>query len=153
MKLNKEETIKWIKKTDNYESLVRERVGYIVETIMKTFKASMEGYGYDEGRDLSFREMIKDEYMVFGIHTNDYLDIIDKHGQWINLVDGIPQYWLWENFEEELENGRQKYIDQEKIKKQKAKQKYIENKIKREKLLKSVKSKLTKEELKLLKRI
>jgi predicted transposase YbfD/YdcC len=150
MKLNKEQVITWIKKTDNYESLVGERIGYIVETIMKTFKTSMEGYGYDDERDLSVREMIQDEYMNFGINTSDNLDLIDKHGQWINLIDGIPQHWLWENFEEELENGRQKYIDQEKLKKQKAKQKYAENKIKKEKLLKSAKSKLTKEELKLL---
>ena len=62
----------------------------------------------------------------------------------------IPTRWLWEDFQEDFDAQIKAFNDAEEAKKSKAKGKAIKNKKYHEKLRKSIKSKLTAEELKIV---
>ena len=63
----------------------------------------------------------------------------------------FPTRWLWEDFEEELKTETEKAIGQIEKAKEKAKEKRLQKKASTKALQESVRQKLTKEELKIIK--
>jgi len=87
---------------------------------------------------------------------NEYKEYIIIGGEGLRYIDGMdlseqfPTRWLWEDFEEELKADNKADLAREEAKKQKAKQKREEKKIWKQKMIKQVKAKLTKEEFKFI---
>ena len=76
-------------------------------------------------------------------------------GEWIDPPPGygfsFPTRWLWEDFEEELNETSEKFLKEEKERKQKLKAKQDAKKERQAVLKNSIRSKLTPEELKIVK--
>ncbi len=111
---------------------------------------------YDCGacdRDLNELEAFTVYYIGVEYNTSDVpkpINFIDFNGDNINLAIQFPQKWLWNDFEQELVDGLQKYKDKIMAKQVKAaatKAQSKENKIKLQEL---IKSKLSAEELELI---
>src|SRR6266581_4379881 len=111
---------------------------------------------YDCGacdRDLNELEAFTVYYIGVEYNTSDVpkpINFIDFNGDNINLAIQFPQKWLWNDFEQELVDGLQKYKDKIMAKQVKAaatKAQSKENKIKLQEL---IKSKLSAEKLEII---
>lgn len=86
----------------------------------------------------------------FGYYRPRNINIIMNSGLTINLVDNFPQNWLFEDFEQELTNGLQKYKDMLEQKKAKTAATKARSKEDKLKSIELIKSKLSAEELELV---
>ena len=163
------EAYQWlIEEKNKFSSIVEERLAYIAKTIFAEFSCEIRSSNLID--DLPDRKMYNYKYNIILDLSSEILAIYpflkkkkisekvlcfyDKddnlhhcHSVWSNIneykfVCWFPTRWLFEDFEEEFRQGRQKYLDE--IKNKETNQK--ENKIKRKKIL----SKLTKEEKEIL---
>jgi hypothetical protein len=143
---------------NKYDSTIANRVNYVVQKIASIFGGKIEWWDWSNGGG-----------EVDGHFTPDMVDgetiQLDGErpdgGEWVALLKDekgkfteewefhwfeFPTRFLYEDFEEELKEGIQKYREQEIKKKEMNKQKKLEKVKNKEKLLESVKSNLTKEE-------
>lgn len=147
------------------EELIINRINYIVETLFKTFGVNLDfwyfcGAGEGEVGDL-WRNYDKENGINIetGLSRNtSYTEIIiiDKNGDEWEFDSYIPIRWLFENFEQELIDGKKKYEEAQEAKKA---AEHIKREAKKEKdkqtkaLAAQAKKKLTKKELIALKQI
>jgi hypothetical protein len=147
--IEKSKTIR--KELDVVEKDIIDRIDYIVKTIIKTYKKKLQYWHFsnaaeDEIGDISENIYHAESHGDVSITIEPYedLDFIDKENCEWGLEDGFPYEWLFTDFEEELKEGRKAYLEKEKQNKSKEKS---ENS---KKVLETIKSKLSKEELKAL---
>lgn len=143
----------------NYDEKILDRITYIIETYVSLWDNKLSTwYFHDapEGEAGNFWEN-HDEYKVHSLliedrhisdgktanHNTEYI-LLDKNNKEIEIFDSFPVRWLWEDFEQELIEGKAKY-ESKQLEKASAKQQ------KKQKWLNSAKAKLSKAELKALK--
>jgi hypothetical protein len=147
-----------------YEKLIHDRVDYVINEIARIFGDEVDWWDWQNGggeiQGHFTPDIIKENCIKLDGRRKRVLKewvafIKDKNGklawEWDFSYFEFPVRFLYENFEEELRGGIQKYKEhQEKEKEiiQQKKLKKIENK---QKLIESAKAKLTKEELSALK--
>lgn len=134
---------------------VNKRVDYIIKKIVSIFNMKLEWWGYsetDEGEAQLKDALYQDSVCCYisykrdkGIHNQEI--IIDTNGKELVLLsNGFPVRWLYEDFEDELIQGKEKYKAVIEQKKQAEKLKQTATK----ELAKQAKAKLNDEELKAL---
>ena len=152
MKITKEEFEKLYdeniskKEYDSIINKIDERFGEIVKHIAKKHPNMWYDYGncdyYSEDSGGYF-------------DPEDYNEFIEVGGEWVNIPepynDSFPTSWLWEDFEEEFETEVKSYKEKKIKKKEAEKTKKQAKKAEKEKLIVQIKSKLSKEELKVIK--
>lgn len=149
--------------TSKLENQICNRIDYIVKTVFKTFGAKLSTwyfYGAEEGEmgDLN-RALYTDYFSVItelvrdrnGNYNHIDMVILLKDGSEWGFEGEYPTRWLFEDFEEELIEGKKKYQEKVQEEKNKKKEKDLLKKQKNELLVEKAKAKLTKEELKALK--
>jgi hypothetical protein len=140
---------------DRFELLKRviiDRLEYVIETICVVFGENYEQRELGSGDPClsAIWHPVKDEQGNEFILINarvasspDAMPFLDSEDSEQDLMDDddlrIPLRWLFEDFEEELKEGRQRYLDQQASKE--------ENE---ETIIKTAKAKLTKQELEAL---
>jgi hypothetical protein len=135
---------------------IDERVEYIINKICNTFNVQLDWWSYSHSDDNGgeFCDAYSEDQITPCINLeSDYnpcVILLNNGSEW-GLMDGIPIDWLFEDFEEELVNGKAAYIKQQEDKKNKAKAKKLDKRAKEKELLEQIKSKLSPEELKVLK--
>ena len=163
MKLSKntvEEYKQYTKKSEVIKEIIEDRITKIIKFIVEDAGYVLDTWYFsdaDEGQMGTLH--IYDDYISnIEIHLaskssilkNDFIYIIDGY-EWSFMDGKIPTKWLFDDFEEEIKNGRKLYLKEFERKKELRAKRYAANKIKKEKIQKSIRSKLTKEELKLVK--
>jgi hypothetical protein len=146
-----------------FMSIISNRVNYIVREIASLFKGEVKRWDWGDGSgeiEGHFTpNMVDDESIQLdGERTgsgDEWVAFLkDENGQFTDEWEfhwfEFPTRFLYEDFEEELKEGIQKYKEHEAKKKEMEKQKKLEKVKNKKKLLESVKSKLTKEERKAL---
>ena len=120
------------------------RVHEIAEKFFVNFNAT-SSYDYDNGEDEDDGHF--DETLYKDTISFDYWGTKYPPG----YPDGLPTRWLWEDFEDELVSTSNEFLDKQAKAKAKAKEAREKDKLRRAELYKSIKSKLTPEELKVIK--
>jgi hypothetical protein len=142
-KKSKQETKKLADKIIN-------RIDEIIKYIHKISKIKIyTWYFYGAGEGSIGEIKINDTYVSvekeFNNNRSEYL--ISYKKSTIDIVESFPVEWLYDDsYKKIIEDGRKSYLEKEKSKELKRK----ENNKNKEQKLKKVKSKLTKEELRLL---
>ena len=137
---------------------IQDRVNYIVNTICESFDETLACWYYpdaNEGDVGDFGMSVYDDKInvIMELKKDGFIKFpILFNGKELDLHEWIPISWLTEDFEDILVKGKAAFIKAEENKKEKSKQKRLARKEKELKLLEGMKSKLTKEELKLLKK-
>lgn len=145
-----------LKKLEKINSLIANRIDYIVRTIYGVFGKKLKGWYFPHANDKDIGDFDKSKYgdtiqLIMEpcceeaiIFTNDkkvyYLD------------DNIPYRWLTEPFEDELVNGKEKYDQYLEEKALRDKEKSEKAKAEEEEILDNIRSKLSDKELKYLMR-
>lgn len=137
------------------EGFVMDRVEYIIEKIAATFDSEVKWWSFPCSSEYhsmgNFYDAYNDDCFQFEgeFKRSDWCIILDD-GEEYDLNNEFPTRWLYEEFEEELINGK-KELEQKlaKQKEDKVKKTLLKNSAKK-KLLESAKSKLTEEERKAL---
>jgi len=138
----------------NIEEKIEDRINYVIRTLAKIFGGKIEWWDWNNGGGevdghLDMDMFKNDSIQLDGCKKGgkDWVSVI-KEGEWEFEYLEFPTRFLWEDFEEELENGIKEYEKQGKIRL--AKEKKEKSKKDKQYLIESAKSKLTKEELKAL---
>ncbi len=138
------------------EETITQRIDYILRTIYKTFGKKFD-YWYIPGEDASLRHYeLEPENDFTGYCIEPYCSSLPIYSKVvdceINLIDeGFPSRWLYEDFEEELTQGREYYKQWKTEKENKRKEKLVKSAEKKAATLKAIRQKLSPEELKLIK--
>ena len=141
---------------EEYEKQITNRVDYVIKTIAKIFGTKLEWYDWSNGggeTDGHFepRLISGNSFQLDGaMKKRGEMVAITKDGEWEFTWMEIPTRFLYENFEQELEDGIKKFKEQEEARKIKEKEIRIQKEIDRQKLLEAAKQKLSKEERKAL---
>lgn len=143
-------------KAGKLEEKIIKRLHYIMTSIFKTFnqtKAYWYFYGADEGEvgDL-WRHYDPTQISVVIENCPSEMVIIDKNGEYWGFEDSIPTRWLFESFEEELAQGKIKFIKKTGDLEAERKAKALQEKEAAKELAVRAKAKLTKAELAALKK-
>lgn len=138
------------------ESQIIGRINYIMGSIFNLFNED-QAYWYFYGgngreqEDGSLWDHYSDDLIEVSVDCEGYdVCCILQDGSEFDLRNGIPTRWLFEDFEEELKNGKTQYIAKEKKRLEDAKQARVQKKEANLKLADIAKQKLTKKELKAL---
>ena len=139
-------------RADVLESKIVDRMDYIIHTVCKTFDVSLETWYFDDAQEGQMGHLTCDDPELFAkwdIRDRKEMVILTQDDEEFYFDNNIPTRWLFENFEEELENGKKRYDEreEEKLKKRLEATEYTK------KLADSAKKKLTKEELRALKKL
>lgn len=137
-------------KLDLFNEKIIDRITYIRKLIADVFEFEhncwyVEGAQEGEIGDLD-RTLDSETDIYLEVYPQSQSQIIDNNGKIYNLACSFPKRWLFEDFEDELINGKvlyEKFLEEEKAKRK------LDKEIRAEKL-KEVKNKLTKEEINLL---
>ncbi len=127
------------------DNAIYKRLDYIFKTVFKAFDSSFSSWWVDgapEGCIGDFCSLVHDDEIEvcpveFGGSTKKnktYFEILLNDHEW-DLESEIPIHWLWEDFETELMQGKEDYI-----------QSKMNTKEKKQALINSAKSKLSVEE-------
>jgi hypothetical protein len=135
------------------ENKIIDRLGYVVNFLFKTFKRRLETWYFVDAPEGGMGEFVYDDHDIWVVtetpgHSYDDMTIIDKDGEVWSFEGIIPTRWLFEDFEQEVVEGKKKYEEQEEARKNTEKNK----KLRQKELAQAAKKKLTKEELSALKR-
>ncbi len=139
------------------ENITKKQYNKIINDIDKRFgeiceifliKTNKNAAWYSYRNSLGYNE-------IYYFDPDEYRDYIKIDGEYIKPPDGygyeFPTRWLWEDFEDELKSNIEQYRIKEKIKKDKKKQQVAARKQQVDILKSSIKTKLTPEELKIVK--
>ncbi len=131
---------------------ISKRMSYIIEFCLKTCNGRLEWWDWHNEKEFP-SAYGPDIINITGEWVfKEKMDFIDKYGKEQSLEYGyIPTRWLYEDFEDEFVNGIKLLQEQKKEKARKDTEKQQKKKQAKEELLASLKSKLTPEELKVLK--
>jgi hypothetical protein len=151
--------------TSNLEEDIQERIGYIIGVWMKAFGGKLTTWWFDGAEEGQVGTLIDhiNEDSIYSIYTqcdtepksNDDHDmvIIDKDDNEYGWQSEIPLRWLFEDFEQEIIQGKILYDERLKQKKENSVIKKSLKKKLDEALATQAKAKLSKEELAALKRV
>lgn len=141
-----------LERVEKTHQLIVDRIDYVAKTIFQEFDEELIEWGFwphnkEDIYAFGSQYLIDEELRVNITYPEELsqqeMFLLDKDGQAQNLLNGswlhLPSRWLFEDFEEELKEGRQKYLDQQVSK--------TENE---ETIIKTAKAKLTKQELEAL---
>lgn len=148
------------------DGALQDRLEYIFKQIFKTFGASFSYWyidGAEEGELGDLNKVVSHGdismgCVIFGFKGDSARNegtipsrfcIMLDGGEW-GFDDSIPIRWLYENFEEELAEGKEAYLQRQLEEKKAATEKLLEKKKKAAELISSAKKKLSKEERKAL---
>lgn len=138
------------------ESQLENRITYILKKIYETFGSQLD-YWYtsdapegDQGDLLRCWRYNNDTISDLCIHPYLEAVIILNNGSEWGLHDDIPSRWLFEDFEEELVNGKRLYEERQAQKKEDARQKRQAKKAEKERLKATAAAKLSPAERKAL---
>lgn len=130
--------------------IIEERITYIIQKVHDTFGVAYENWYMEDAREnetaFTSHYLIYDSigYDTSGCSFPKDAFIIDKNGKKYDFTwNQFPTRWIFEEFEKELEDGRALYVEKKKAKKQKSEEET-------ERLLVSIREKLSPEEFKLL---
>lgn len=140
------------KNSSSLEGKIINRIGYIVRKIHEFFEDELSWWDFpgdgkrgEGGLLINALNNITDEILfqseINGRSYKTYVVILSDNSKW-DLSGGFPRRWLFENFEEELIEGKEKFEIAEKIRLQE------KNKM----LAAQARAKLSKEELAALKK-
>lgn len=139
-------------RADKLESKIVDRMGYVINTVCKTFDVVLETWYFSDAQEGQMGHLTWDDpelFSVWDIKDKKDMVILTQDDEEYYFDNTIPTRWLFENFEEELESGKRRYEEreEEKLKKRLEATEYTK------KLADSAKKKLTKEELRALKKL
>lgn len=141
-----------------------ERINYVVRTIFSTFNIKIDTwyfYGAGEGEVGSLSRAIGSNSVSFiveiarnskGEYQSSPMVILLKDGSEWGLESEFPLHWLFENFEQELFEGKKKFEEKEVERKKNQKELSIQKKLEDKVLVETAKTKLSKKELAALRR-
>ena len=140
------------RRAENLEQSIIDRISYIMASVFKLFGKSKAYWwfnGASEGEVGSFWKNYDKEQIsvITECPSGEEMIILLKDGSEWGLVDGFPTRWLFEDFETEIKEGKQKYKEKEIIRKTELKKLSDRKKLEVEALIESAKSKLSKKEL------
>ena len=144
-------------KSGQIESEINNRVDEIINFIVEFEGLKLNTWYYQDAPEGGMGEIQIYNEDIYGVEVhvkdssyNHFTYIIDG-GEW--SLDGctIPVKWLFEDYKREISEGREKYLQKQEKKKQKRAERKKQKELKEKKLKESIKSKLSAEELKLLK--
>jgi hypothetical protein len=145
-------------KAGKLEEKIVDRIHYIMLNIFKLFSkksAYWYFYGASEGEvgDL-WKHFHQDSISVIIDNCpGESMEILLKDGSEWGFEDSIPTRWLYEDFECELIEGKKKYEEKEIARQLEEKNKRFQKKGEDQRLASAAKKKLTKEELRALKKV
>src|SRR5512135_1329026 len=139
------------------EEKITDRIHYIMLSIFKLFSkkdAYWYFYGAGEGEVGPFwAHYDKDQIgVVIDNCPGETMVILLKNGDEWGFEDSIPTRWLFEDFEEELIQGKKKFEEREIARKAAQKELAVNKKLEDKKLIEGAKKKLSKKELEALRR-
>lgn len=133
------------------ETTITNRIDYIIRQVHKTLKIKLHAWYCDDEYNLSIDSKTIDcESIESNIRSRKPIaTIITNDGsEWNFDRDGIPTRWLFEDFEKELRRGKEMYDERAQIQKADA----LIKSSKEQALVNRAKTKLSKAELKALKK-
>ncbi len=152
-------TLQMLKQTTNsFKQNIENRLDYILTTVFNSCGDKLRNWYIDgaaEGELGDIDSIISNNCIntynlcydsVKNVKADNFLIILDNE-KW-QLLERIPQYWLFENFEQDLRDGLVLYRDQLKNKKEATAKQRATNKRQKEKLIELARTKLTVEEQK-----
>lgn len=141
------------------EDEIVNRISYVWYTINNAFGNEVDTWYFDDAGEGEVGNLDIDDSFVSSIQT-DYkkkstgdMAILLKDGSEFGFYSEFPTRWLFEDFEQELIEGKKKYEEQEVARKEAEKIKRQRQKAKTLVLADQAKLKLSKEELAALKKI
>lgn len=142
-------------KASELREVIEDRITYIIKTICKTFNCKFDTwyvYGAAEGEVGNIDGALEDDFvhLIIESELDDDCAILTIDSREYSLRYGFPRIWLFQDFEEELINGKDLYIKKKEAEKEKKKLKLQAKQIKKNETLEQIKSKLSKQELKAL---
>lgn len=141
------------------ENSIADRITYVLDTIYKTFGSSCDNWYFDGAEEGQLGDVNRhvDHHEVSGIIAyskkpsgQDMAVILNNGDEW-GLDEGFPTHWLFEDFEQELKDGKEKFLKKEAERKELEKAKRDSKKQKDADLAAKAKAKLSKAELAALK--
>ena len=143
-------------KAGKMEEQIVNRLEYIMQLSFQLFgqkKAYWYFHNAEEGEVGDFwRSYDKDQITMVVCDCNNSMLIIDKTGSDWGIADSVPTRWLFEDFEQELINGKKKYEDSLLNKKAKKEELDLQKKKEDALLIEQAKKKLSPKELAAIKR-
>lgn len=153
MKISKEEFDKLYDENitkKEYDRII-EKINVRFSEIMTTLKPALKKKGWFDYGNCDYYSEESGGYFDPQVFKTD----ISVGGEHSNLKDPfsycIPTRWLWEPFKAEYNREVKAFEAEEEKRKAKAKERRQERKAEKDKLIKSIKSKLTAEELRVIK--
>jgi hypothetical protein len=155
------------KELGGLEDKITNRMTYVLQTLFATFGIKLGTWYFDDapegGLGDLWRHYHDDEiYVVTEVGSNCEKDrnlfnsvnmvIIDKFGEEWGFEGGLPTRWLFEDFEQELIDGKKKFEEAEEARKIKEKEDRSKRKEQDKALAQTAKAKLSKKELAALRR-
>jgi hypothetical protein len=142
------------------ENQIVDRIDYIIRTWFQVFDSKLDYWYFDGAEEGQVGDLKNhmDSYNISNIWTECKKDcshemvILDKNGDEYGWESAILTRWLFEDFEDEIINGKKLYLEKEIERKAKKKIASAQKKIEDTLLVEEAKKKLSKEELAALKR-
>ena len=146
------------------EEEIIDRITHIIEVWFEAFGGSLSTWYFDDAAEGTVGDLQRymDNSSISCIHTDAKRDlkpncgyemvIIDKFGKEYSWQSEVLTRWLFEDFEQEIINGKKAFDDAEAGRKEKAKQAKVKKRESDQVLASKALAKLTKEELAALKR-
>ena len=146
-----------VSRAGKLEEKITDRIHYIMTSIFKLFgKKSAYWYFYGAGEGEVGPLWAHYDKEMIGVVIDDCpgesMVILLKDGSEWGFDDGIPTRWLFEDFEEELTQGKKNYEEREITRKAAQKELAANKKLEDKKLIEGAKKKLSKKELEALRR-
>lgn len=142
------------KNISSLESQIIDRINYIVRKIYEIFDDGLYWWDFPgdgiHGEGGSLINSLNPDEIIFQAESSNYSKnkiIILQNGEERILDDGFPRRWLFENFEEEVTKGKEKFEEIERKRLQDKKGFSDSQKIEDQKLIENIKKKLSKKEL------
>jgi hypothetical protein len=139
------------------EASITDRITYIVNTIVDAWEYKLDTWYFDGAQESEIGDLwshydedeIRPLILIQQPYDGSRLLFYDRNGDDWDLKDSFPSRWLFEEFEFELNAGKNKWEFLERERKEKRKSLSKEKKA----LAEKAKRKLTKEELAVLKKL
>jgi len=143
--------------------VLEKRLDYILTTFFHQWDINLNTWYFEDAKEGEvgniLQNMNSDSVYYIHIETNSKHDkkfhneeivIIDKFGKELYWENEIPTRWLFEDFEQEVIDGKAKMEEKNRKSKEKREKVLASRKANAKKIMENIKGKLSKEELKIL---
>jgi hypothetical protein len=150
--------------SSSMEGEITNRIDYIIRTIFDTFNKKLDTWYFDGAGEGDVGDLLRhyDENEINiitelsrnkeGVYDSIEMVIIDKEGSEWGFDSSIPTRWLFEDFEQELIDGKKLFEEQKAERKKNKKELSAKKKLEDQALATAAKAKLSKKELAALRR-